>query len=169
MRILVAAVTASLGAAFLVAGCSGGDTTREPGVLQGPYPVVRAVDGDTIRVTRDGQEISVRLIGIDTPETVAQDQPIECFGPEASARTKELVTGQSVWLEYDAASGETDKYGRTLAYVWISPESMLNELLVREGLAEEYTYSDEYHHQETLQRAEQMARAAGTGLWTACP
>ena len=152
---------------LLAAGCSAG--TREAGVQQGPYPVTRAVDGDTIRVMREGQEVVIRLIGINTPETVAPDRPVECYGPEASERTKQLVTGQQVWLEYDEATGEKDKYDRTLAYVWLSPDRMLNETLVREGYAEERTYQDGYRYQDLLRKAEDAAQAAGAGLWTACP
>ncbi|MFM8775020.1 MAG: thermonuclease family protein [Actinomycetota bacterium] len=153
--------------ALLAAGCSPG--SREAGVQQGPYPVVRTVDGDTIRVVREGQEIVVRLIGINTPETVAPDRPVECFGPEASERTKQLVTGQKVWLEYDEVTGETDKYDRTLAYVWLTPDQMLNEELVREGYAEERTYEDGYRYQDRLRDAEEAAQGAGAGLWSACP
>ena len=151
----------------MAAACSAG--TREAGVQQGPYPVTRAVDGDTIRVMREGQEVVIRLIGINTPETVAPDRPVECYGPEASERTKELVSGQQVWLEYDEVTGEKDKYDRTLAYVWLSPDQMLNETLVREGYAEERTYQDGYRYQDRLRQAEDAAQAAGAGLWTACP
>ena len=163
-------LTRGLAAAAVVlalAGCSAG--TREAGVQQGPYPVTRAVDGDTIRVVRDGQEIVVRLIGINTPETVAPGRPVECFGPEASERTKQLVTGQKVWLEYDEVAGETDKYDRTLAYVWLTPDQMLNEELVREGYAEERTYVEGYRYEQRFRAAEDAAQAAGAGLWTACP
>ena len=153
--------------ALALAGCYGGN--REAGQLQGPYSVTRVVDGDTIRVVRDGQEIAVRLIGINTPETVAPGRPVECFGPEASARTKDLVSGSKVWLEYDAVSGELDKYGRTLAYVWMSQDQMLNEELVREGFAQERTYDDGYKYQQRLRAAEDAAQAEGAGLWTACP
>ncbi|MFM7597445.1 MAG: thermonuclease family protein [Actinomycetota bacterium] len=153
--------------ALLASGCYAG--SREAGVQQGPYAVVRAVDGDTIRVVREGQEIVVRLIGINTPETVAPDRPVECFGPEASERTKQLVTGQKVWLEYDDVTGETDKYARTLAYVWLTPDQMLNEELVREGYAEERTYQEGYRYQDRLRDAEEAAQGAGAGLWSACP
>lgn len=162
---------AAVGAAALaaLAACGGqGDALTEPGVQHGPYPVVRVVDGDTIRVDRDGEEIVVRFIGINTPETVAPNRPIECFGPEASARTKELLAGANVWLEYDEVSGLTDKYDRTLAYVWTSPDTMLNEQLVREGYAEEYTYSDGFRWQQVLEQAERDARERNVGLWAAC-
>lgn len=151
----------------VAAGCSAGNL--EPGVQQGPYPVSRVVDGDTVRVMRDGQEIVVRLIGIDTPETVAPDRPVECFGPEASARTQQLAEGARVWLEYDEVTGETDKYDRILAYVWLTPDTMLNEELVREGYAIERTYQEGYRYQDRLRAAEDAAQARGAGLWSACP
>ncbi len=152
----------------LAACSSSAPAATEPGTLHGPYPVVRSVDGDTIRVDRDGEEIAVRFIGLDTPETVAADRPVECFGPEASARTAALVEGGQVWLEYDVASGLTDKYDRTLAFVWLDQQTMLNELLIREGFAEEVTYTDGYAHQSDFRAAEDAARNAGAGLWTAC-
>ncbi|MDP4689870.1 MAG: thermonuclease family protein [Candidatus Nanopelagicales bacterium] len=161
-------VVACLCAALVACGSSEGRVDLQTGIQQGPYDVVRTVDGDTIRVDRDGEEIVVRLIGIDTPETVAQDRPIECFGPEATARTAQLVEGKQVWLEYDEVSGLTDKYDRTLAYVWLTTDLMLNEQLVREGFAEEYTYSEGARYQAQMVQAEGEARASRAGLWSAC-
>ena len=168
MRALIAVCGAAV--AGLLAACSSGAGSADtaPGTLHGPYPVVRAVDGDTIRVNRNGEEIVIRFIGLDTPETVAPDRPVECFGPEASARTKELVEGGQVWLEYDEASGLTDKYDRTLAFVWLDRQTMLNELLIAEGYAEEVTYTDGYAHQRDFQDAERAAQSAGIGLWGVC-
>ena len=169
MRARCAAAIAA-GTLVLLAGCgsTGTATDTAPGTLHGPYPVVRSVDGDTIRVNRNGEEIVIRFIGLDTPETVAPDRPVECFGPEASARTKELVEGGQVWLEYDEASGLTDKYDRTLAFVWLDQQTMLNELLIAEGYAEEVTYTDGYAHQRDFQDAERAAQTSGLGLWGAC-
>lgn len=168
MRALIAGCGA-VAVALCTAACSSGAATdTAPGTLHGPYPVTRVVDGDTVRVDRDGEEIVVRLIGLDTPETVAPDRPVECFGPEASARTKDLVEGGEVWLEYDEVSGLTDKYDRTLAFVWLDNDTMLNEVLVAEGFAEEVTYTDGYAHQADLRAAESRAREAGAGLWSAC-
>lgn len=167
-RALIAGCGAIL-VTLCTAACSADtDPDTAPGTLHGPYPVTRVVDGDTVRVDRGGEEIVVRLIGLDTPETVAPDRPVECFGPEASARTKALVEGGEVWLEYDAASGLTDKYDRTLAFVWLDSDTLLNEVLVAEGFAEEVTYTDGYAHQADLQAAEARAREAGAGLWSAC-
>lgn len=164
------AATIAAGTLVVLAGCgsTGTATDTAPGTLHGPYPVVRSVDGDTIRVNRNGEEIVIRFIGLDTPETVAPDRPVECFGPEASARTKELVEGGQVWLEYDEASGLTDKYDRTLAFVWLDQQTMLNELLIAEGYAEEVTYTDGYAHQRDFQDAERAAQSSGLGLWGAC-
>lgn len=164
------AATIAAGTLVVLAGCgsTGTVTDTAPGTLHGPYPVVRSVDGDTIRVNRNGEEIVIRFIGLDTPETVAPDRPVECFGPEASARTKELVEGGQVWLEYDEASGLTDKYDRTLAFVWLDQQTMLNELLIAEGYAEEVTYTDGYAHQRDFQDAERAAQSSGLGLWGAC-
>ncbi len=164
------AVAAIAAIACCVVACAPatGNAPTSPGTLHGPYPVVRAVDGDTVRVDRDGEEIVVRLIGLDTPETVAPDRPVECFGPEASARTQDLVEGGQVWLEYDAVSGLTDKYDRTLAFVWLDPQTMLNELLIEEGFAEEVTYTEGYAHGDDFRAAESRARDARAGLWGAC-
>ena len=164
-RLLLPAVSFLL---LALTACGGNDSSMSTGVQQGPSDVVRVVDGDTVRVMRGGEEIVVRLIGIDTPETVAPDRPVECFGPEASARAKELLDGQQVWLEYDPVSGMTDKYDRTLAYVWLSPDVMLNELLVREGFAEEYPYSKGAKFEDEMAAAERAAQAEGAGLWSAC-
>lgn len=128
--------------------------------------VVRVVDGDTIVVDRAGTEVRVRLLGIDTPETVKPDSPVECFGPEASARTHELLDGQSVLLEADPTQDATDAYGRALAYVWVGP-TLINEVLVAEGYAREYTYDLPGTRQPDLLTAQDAARTKGLGLWSA--
>lgn len=168
MRAIAACLAAAVLCALAACSPTASDAETAPGTLHGPYPVVRTVDGDTIRVDRNGEEIVVRFIGLDTPETVAADRPVECFGPEASARTAELVDGDEVWLEYDAVSGLTDKYDRTLAFVWLDPETMLNEILIAEGYAEEVTYTEGYAHAEDFRAAESRARDARAGLWGAC-
>ncbi len=89
------------------------------------------VDGDTIDVLMEGREYRVRYIGIDTPETVHPTRGEEPYGREASSRNKELVSGQTVYLEKDVS--ETDRYGRLLRYVWLADGSMVNATLVAEG------------------------------------
>jgi micrococcal nuclease len=139
-----------------------------PASATGPFPVGRVVDGDTLIVLRDGTEERVRLLGIDTPESVKPDSPVECFGPEASARTAELVSGRSVWLEADPTQGAVDQYGRTLAYVWLDDGTMVNRTLVAEGYAREYTYDVPGAYQATLAEAQTAAQDAGAGLWGSC-
>jgi micrococcal nuclease len=139
-----------------------------PASARGPYPVTRVVDGDTIWVRAGGQRVKVRLIGMDTPETVAPNEPVACFGPEASARAEQLLSGTDVYLELDPSQGELDRYGRTLAYVWMPDGVMFNELMIREGFAVEYTYDDPYRYQARFRAAEDAARAEGLGLWSAC-
>lgn len=126
----MAAAAVAGGAAFapewadpLFARIAGADADpselRPAGALDGPLAVSRVVDGDTVVLTRAGKKIKVRLIGINTPETVAPGRPVECFGREASAFAKKTLKGRKVWLEYDPVAGRTDRYGRTLAYLWL--------------------------------------------------
>ena len=163
---------ASLGLSGLLAlasGCGVGDMRSE----QEPAPpgtarVVRPVDGDTIVVDIDGQEDRVRFIGIDTPESVAQDRPVECFGPEAKERTAELLpSGTIVRLERDVEA--RDRYDRLLAYVIRDADDVfVNRLLVEEGFAESIAYPPNTTRQGELDAAEAHARAEERGLWKTC-
>lgn len=130
---------------------------------QGEPHVQRVVDGDTLLLT-DGTRI--RLIGADTPETVKRDSPVEAFGPEATEFTEQFVArdGGRVRLEYDRE--RVDRYGRTLAYVYVGDE-MLNEELIRHGLATAQTqYNYSRVMKDRFRRAEEEAKAAGLGLWS---
>ncbi|PIP56736.1 hypothetical protein COX05_01475 [candidate division WWE3 bacterium CG22_combo_CG10-13_8_21_14_all_39_12] len=124
--------------------------------------VSRIVDGDTIELSNG--EI-VRYIGIDTPETKHPQKGVECFGPEASQKNEELVMGHDVELEFDVS--ETDRYGRTLAYVWNDGE-MVNEQLIRQGFARVATFSPDVKYQDRFFKAEQFAREHQLGLWGGC-
>lgn len=137
--------------------------------LEGPYTVVRVVDGDTVRVAMPWGEESIRLIGIDTPEMVHPTIGVECYGPEASDNAKRLMTGTTVWIEYDESQGRRDKYDRLLAYVWLTPARLYNLLAVEEGFATEYTYNSAYTHREAFLAAQAVARADRRGLWGSCP
>jgi micrococcal nuclease len=128
--------------------------------------VARVVDGDTIEVSLNGAVEDVRLIGINTPETVDPSSPVECFGPEASNRAKELLTGATVYLEADASQDERDRYDRLLRYVWLPDGTLVNLQLVREGYAFEYTYTTPYHYQAEFQRAQGEADTQDVGLWS---
>lgn len=152
-------------------GCSpaepGQPETRPdmPRQAQGPYPVTGVVDGDTITVDDTGTGSTVRLLGIDTPETVDPNQPVQCFGPEAAARAEELLNGQQVWLETDPSQATVDAYGRTLAYVWLAGDQLLNLQLIEEGYAREYPHASPYRYQDTFQAAQTEATVAQLGLW----
>jgi micrococcal nuclease len=127
--------------------------------------VTRVVDGDTI-VVDDGER--VRLIGIDTPESVKPDSPVECFGLEASRRLSQLLpVGIRVDLVADVEP--TDRYDRTLAYVYLPDGRFVNGLLVSEGFAFAYTVPPNVAHADELVRLQGEARAADRGLWSACP
>ena len=135
--------------------------------------VVRVVDGDTLRVAIDGGDVTVRMIGIDTPETVKPDSPVECFGPEASDFAEQVLSGATVTLELDESQGSTDQYGRTLAYVWREqPDGRLvlfNLAAVAGGFAVERQYGPTpYAWREQFRAAERQARVDRAGLWGAC-
>ena len=130
----------------------------------GPYAVVAVVDGDTLKVNMP-ERTTIRVIGIDTPETVDPRRPVQCFGAEASARAHALLDGKSVSLEFDASQGREDRYGRTLAYVWLPDGRSFNEAMIAEGYAHEYTYDTPYRYQRAYRHAETEARRADRGLW----
>ena len=128
--------------------------------------VRKVVDGDTLEVRVGNRNETVRLLGIDTPETVHPDKPVECFGPEASARTKDLLPrGAKVRIERDAEA--RDHFGRLLLYVYID-DQMVNELLLREGLARPLSIEPNTTHAAKFQGAADEARTANVGLWAAC-
>ena len=133
--------------------------------------VVKVIDGDTIEVQFNNQTETVRLIGIDTPETVDPRKPVQCFGKEASDKAKSLLNNQTVKLEPDIAQGERDKYGRLLRYVFLDGVNF-NQLMISTGFAHEYTYrSNPYKYQIEFRQAEQDARNGKKGLWAdnVCP
>lgn len=131
------------------------------------YKVAKVIDGDTIEIDRYGKIETVRLIGIDTPETVDPRKPVQCFGKEASDNSKALLQGKSVRVETDPLVGERDKYNRLLAYVWLDNNQLVNQLLISGGFAHEYTYrSQSYKYQDQFKQAEMAAKESGTGLWS---
>ncbi len=126
--------------------------------------VVSVVDGDTIKI--EGGEV-VRYIGVNTPETVAPNKPVECFGKEASSKNKELVQGKTVELEKDVS--QRDRYGRLLRFIWIG-DMLINEVLVREGYAQVSTYPPDVKYQARFVEAQRLAVAEKKGLWSGdCP
>ncbi len=132
--------------------------------------VTKVVDGDTIEVMIEGREESVRLIGIDTPETVDPRRPMGCFGKEASNQAKAMLTGKQVILIKDVS--ERDKYDRLLRYVYVPMENnqllFMNDYLVREGFAQVLTYPPDIKFNEQFLEAEKSAREGKKGLWGKC-
>ena len=143
-----------------------GEAPRGP--IEDGYRVARVVDGDTIQVSRNGQRTRVRLLGIDTPETVHPTDPVECFGPEASAFALEQLQGKDVILEFDESQPRVDQYDRTLAYVWVDGQ-MFNREALRGGYAERYRAAEGLAWELEFTVFEDDARERGAGLWGACP
>lgn len=130
---------------------------------EGLHPVKRVVDGDTL-LLRSGER--VRLQGIDTPETVRPNYPVEPWGPEASQFTEQFVEDADGEVRLTFGPERLDDYGRTLAFVWHG-EQLLNEELVRAGLARArlgYRYSGTMKRR--LAAAQDEARAARRGIWS---
>ncbi len=130
------------------------------------YAVVKVVDGDTLDVSIAGKTQRLRLIGIDTPETVDPRKSVQCFGVEASNKAKQLLTGARVRLEVDHSQGDKDKYNRLLRYVYLEDGRSFNKLMIAEGYAFEYTYSTPYKYQAEYKQAQTNARNQGLGLWS---
>ena len=126
------------------------------------YLCTRVIDGDTIVVDIDGKQEKVRLIGVDTPETVHPEKPVEYFGKEASEFTKRMAEGKKVRLEYDWQ--DRDKYGRVLAYVYLEDGTFLNADIVRQGFGFAYTRYP-FKYLEEFRQYEREARENGKGLW----
>jgi micrococcal nuclease len=129
------------------------------------WTVIDVLDGDTIRVARDGHADTVRLLGIDTPETHHPTKAVECFGPEAASYTQAQLYGRSVRLEADVEG--RDRYGRRLAYVTVDGERFNDELL-RMGYATLLVIEPNHAHARTMLQAELDAKRAGRGLWGEC-
>jgi micrococcal nuclease len=152
------------------------DTYKEVG------RVLRVVDGDTLLVqieqTTSGLQQNsvgaqkVRLIGINSPESVDPRKAVECFGREASLFAKKIAEGKKIFLEPDHTQGDVDKYNRLLRYVYVENEKItLNQNMIEEGYAYEYTYRKPYLYQKLFKEVEKNARANKVGLWnqSVCP
>lgn len=134
--------------------------------------VVYVVDGDTVDVQMGGDTFRVRLIGIDAPEDTTT---VDCYGPEATKHLRDLLDDHPVLIELDPTQGtwdettktRVDRYGRTLAYLWLDVTTQVNAEMVADGFAREYTYGQvPYAHQAQIQAREDAAQAAGAGLWS---
>jgi len=133
--------------------------------LKGPYRVLWAADGDTLVIDIDGVETSVRLIGIDAPESVHWDETKNVpEGAESSEFLKGLIRGKKVWLEYD--SELLDKYDRTLAYVWLDDgETMVQDLILKAGMAKTLTIRPNVRYTLRFEKLQFDAKREKAGLW----
>jgi micrococcal nuclease len=153
--------------------CTGPDAPRPVAVPGGgrglPATITHVIDGDTVDLRIGGRTERARLLGIDTPETVKPDAPVECFGPEASARTKALLPqGTPVLVQRDREA--RDRYGRLLVYLWRRRDQLfVNGSLVRDGYARTLSIAPNTGHQVDLAADQAGARSAGAGLWGTCP
>ncbi|MDD5318693.1 MAG: thermonuclease family protein [Candidatus Pacebacteria bacterium] len=150
--------------------------TRADGI----YHVDRVVDGDTIVVSQIGENLrkdeeKIRLIGLNTPETVDPRKAVQCFGQEASTKAKAILEDATIRLASDPSQDAHDKYGRLLAYVFVQKatssessdggELLFNQYMIEQGYGYEYTYNIPYLYQKQFKKAEKVARAEGKGLW----
>jgi micrococcal nuclease len=163
-RLRVGLVALAAGIGVLGAAGTGWWAAGAPAVH--PATVVTVVDGDTIEVALvDGRHTTVRILGVDTPETKHPEIGVECFGPEAAAHTAARLAGRRIELELDRET--VDPYGRLLAHVWLDGRRFADELLAA-GLAESLVIAPNGRHARTQLALELAARARRVGMWGAC-
>lgn len=153
---------AAIGPATVNASATAGSPAApevDPTPDRATYPVLRVVDGDTLRVLIDGRDESVRVIGIDAPETD------ECWGSEATQAATRMLEGASVGLTADPTQADRDRYGRLLRYVVLPDGADLGLRMITDGNADEYTYDNAYAHQQAYRSADAAAAAGGHGRW----
>jgi micrococcal nuclease len=156
-------------AAVAAAGCGGGDAPASP-AAPAEGRVVRVVDGDTVILRLDGDERRVRLLGVDAPESVTPERPVECYGPQAAAAARRLMPeGAAVAVATDPTQGAEDRFGRLLAEVTVGDAAgTVNVALVRAGAAEVFRGDGRGRLQPALRAAEREARDARRGIWGSC-
>ncbi|MCA9392274.1 thermonuclease family protein [candidate division WWE3 bacterium] len=146
-----------------------------PGVLnsidQPIFLVTSVVDGDTFKVENELGTATVRLIGIDTPEKDTNVTDYECYSEEASSALTNLISGKYVRLAPDETQDNSDKYGRILRYAFLEDNTFVNEYMVKNGFAREYTYDKAYQYQELFRGDESSAKELNIGMWSVdnCP
>lgn len=147
-------------------GADGSTDGRGAGTGSGPlYDVVSVVDGDTIKVSINGKKETLRLIGLDTPETKKPRTPVQCYGKEASSHMQSLVQSKQVQLEADPTQGERDKYGRLLRYVFVGGSTNVALSQIQGGFGREDTYDAAYAYQAQFQSAQVAAQHVKRGTW----
>jgi len=128
-----------------------------------PILVRRVIDGDTIELINGDR---VRYVGMDTPEEVDPDKPVQCFAAEGAERNKELVEGKMVTLREDVS--HYDLHGRWLAFIYLADGTFVNLELVKEGFAFSYPYPPDITKADEFAAAEAEAEKEGIGLWAKC-
>ena len=141
------------------------DNAHSALVVEGLFAVTDIVDGDTIKVHAGERRETVRIIGINTPESVDPRRAVECFGAEASARAAALLSEATVILERDTTQADRDRYGRLLRHVRLADGRQFGAVMIVEGFAYEYTYNAVHAYQQAYRAAQKEARAAQRGLW----
>lgn len=158
---------------ILSASASSVSPTTKPTLTLSPTPmtkknffkVTKVIDGDTIDIDLNGVSTRIRLIGVDTPESVDPRKPVQCFAKEASNFTKDTLEGKLVYLEEDKSQGNKDKYNRLLRYIFLEDGTNLNQVLIEKGYANEYTYNVPYKYQKEFKDAQKFAQDYKQGLW----
>jgi micrococcal nuclease len=142
--------------------------TEVAGVVQpGYYRVTGVADGDTIKVDMNGKPESIRMIGVDTPESVKPNSPVQCYGKEASDLTKKNLSGQTVRLEADTTGDNRDRYDRLLRYVYTQDGTLWNQKLIQDGYGFAYL-SFQFSKQADFAATQASAQESKLGLWTSC-
>lgn len=139
----------------------------ETNVQPGFYKVTKFDDGDTIAVDMDGQNETVRFIGVDTPETHDPRKAVQCYGAAAAAFTKNLIGNNPVRLEADALNTNRDRYNRLLRYIYLPDGRLVNAEIIKQGygfayLGFPFTKSDEFKNYQTNAMQQKL------GLWSQC-
>lgn len=138
-------------------------SSNQPGL----YKVTQFDDGDTIEVDMNGTTETIRFIGVDTPETHKPNTPVQCYGPEASVYTKQLIGNQKVRLQADPLNTNRDRYGRLLRYIYLPDGTLVEKKLIEQGYGFAYIYFP-LSKAEEFKAYEQTAKKAKLGLWAAC-
>ena len=132
----------------------------------GSFPIKKFVDGDTVLIDMSGSDEEIRFIGIDTPETHKPDTPIQCFGPDAAAYTKQRIGSDRIRLVADSLTTNRDRYDRLLRYVYLEDGTNLNLELVQKGYA--FAYAFPFAKSQEFHQAMKTAQSARSGLWGSC-
>lgn len=132
------------------------------------YHVQKVLDGDTVVANISGHYVTIRLIGIDTPEIVDPRKPIECYAEQASLEAKRILSDKEIYLEKEKGK-DYDKYGRVLAYIRLPNGIFYNQYMIEKGFAREYTFNKErYKYQKEFKQDEAKAKSENIGLWKVC-